>query len=229
MVADVSCLIIHPQLQVRQLLKAVFEIFSMSSNLESSLGGALEKIRSSEGFDLVCLSLRFDKKMIVSWLSAAKSTLKGRYSVYSALVSKEDRANPAFQQFVEKNFDCDFTENLTSDAFSAQKQRVLRLVSQRRECRLVDFFRMQINRILTSVDNLASSALNSRFEKSDPNWIYLESIQRSVLNSSPAVKSEYLEMIKNALKTKADGILDQTHGNHQNFNSKPINYLIKKV
>lgn len=227
MTATLNCIVVHPNFSVRQVVKNVLEAFGWTTNLEGSLSGALEKIRSLDGFELICLSLRFDKKMVSSWIETAKSTMKGRYSVYSALASKEDRSSPNFEIFVRKHFDIDISENITKDSFGSIERKIRTIVNQKQTERAIDDIRRQLSRIINAVDLMSQSALRNTLAKSDLNWRFLESIHYTVANSPPQVKYSYIDLIKNELITRARPLEEDENPPVQSPKPK-VHFLVKK-
>ncbi len=197
-----TSLVLHPSYEIRNLIKSALEPFDIKAVLEASLTGGMERVRSLNELDLIMVSLRYDRALISNWLKVSKATRNGRYSVYGALVSKEDRVSSWYSTFVNSHFDIDFFESLSEESFKAYKPSLDKLVKERKDKRISDWLTSQTSRIIEIVDSLAVLASEGSNFTSTYNWRFLESLKIQIINSSPEVKLVYLDNLKSGLMSK---------------------------
>lgn len=203
-------MLVHPNLTVRLHIKQTLAQLGWCINQEASLSGALEKIRSYEPFDVVCVSLRFERKMLTSWLDTARAVIRGRYSVYSALATKEDRANPSYEIFVKKHFDTEISESIDASLLDNYSKQVKAKLEEKKLEKLTDLISLQLGKNLDAADQLAEITLLGRDFKTANQWISLTGFHDLILKAPGLIKARYLEMLKNNLLARASTEIDKS-------------------
>jgi hypothetical protein len=215
-----SCIVIHPSLAIRQLFKEILEKFGFSVNLESTLDGGLEKIRLSQSFALGCVSTRFDKRALFTWLSTLKANIKGRFIVYGAITTSQDRNQP----YLLKEFDLDLSETLTEQAFRSYLPEVNKLLAIKRDERH-KFMLAEILEKAPEAVNLACERYIKGYDfKSLSSWKNLQLIHKILENSASDVKAFYLEKLFEVFKKFAS----VKHKSEQ-LHSQQVKFLVKTV
>lgn len=228
-------MLVHPDLTIRVQMKSILDRLGWTINQESSLSGALEKIRSYEPFDVVCVSLRYERRMLGSWVDTARAVIRGRYSVYSAVATKEDRANPSYEMFVKRYFDAEISESVDESLLENYKKQVQAKLEEKKIQKLVDVIALQLGKNLDAVDHLSELTLLGKDVKTTNQWLSISNFHEMILKSPAVVKIKYLDMLKSVLlsrSTLTQAEADQDSGQRVpslNFNNRAkVDFVIKK-
>jgi len=215
-----TCIVIHPSLAVRQLFKEILEKFGFSVNLESTLDGGLEKIRLSQSFALGCVSTKFDKRAIFTWLSTVKANIKGRFMVFGAITTAQDRNQP----YLFKDFDLDLTENLSEQSMRSYLPEINKLLARKKDEKQKFILAEILEKAPETIDLAFERFVKGYDYRNFPGWKNLELIQKILAEGAADVKAFYLQRLFETFKKFAKTVQESEH-----LQPQQVRFMVKTV